>query len=207
MQVSGTYTASFPFDGEMVNIDFEVMVKSSSPVTLTPGSYLICHAPSGKLITSHGINEDVTFEEGDILQPASGQIWNIDNLYTRHSFTSLPDSLHLFANGKMGSVKMTTFSIEQAVGVERIAIRTGFTESATKYWDVEVDGRINTEGSQFSGFPFLLIPVDPALGIEKETIYNEVKNFVIYDLNGRRVNESEVQKGIYIINGQKIIRK
>ena len=207
LQVSGTYTASFPFDGEMVNIDFEVMVKSSSPVTLTPGSYLICHAPSGRLMTSHGINEDVTFEEGDILQPAAGQIWNIDNLYTRHSFTSLPDSLHLFANGKMGSVKMTTFSIEQAVGVERIAIRTGFTESATKYWDVEVDGRINTEGSQFSGFPFLLIPVDPALGIEKETIYNEVKNFVIYDLNGRRVNESEVQKGIYIMNGQKIIRK
>ena len=36
---------------------------------------------------------------------------------------------------------------------------------------------------------------------------NNSKNAVIYDLNGRRVNSLNAAKGVYIVNGKKVIVK
>ena len=206
LQTSGTYTASFTFEGETVNIDFEVMVKASSPVTLTPGCYLICHTASGRLLTGHGKNELATLEEGNPQQPSASQMWMTDNSSTRHRMMCLSDSLYLYTNAKLGALKLYNFTIEQAVGSDRIAIRTGITNDAIRYWDAETDGSINTELTEFTGYPFRLIPVDPALGIEEITLLpkSEAHNG-IYDLQGRPVNPSQDTKGIYIINGKKVI--
>lgn len=207
LQTSGTYTATFDFEGETVNIDFNVLVKSSSAVTLAPGLYLICHAETGELMTGHALNELVTFEPSDTLQPAANQIWDISNSYSRHRIMSLPDSLRLYTNSKTGAIDMYSFGFEQAIGSDRTAIRTGLSETSFKYWTVEADGTVNTANTEFQGYPFRLIPVSPALGI-KETSNNKgmAESYVVYDLQGRRITTPNLQKGIYIINGKKVVR-
>ena len=48
---------------------------------------------------------------------------------------------------------------------------------------------------------------DDMTGIE--TINNEqsVKNNGLYDLNGRRLNSTQLKKGLYIKNGKKVVIK
>ena len=63
-----------------------------------------------------------------------------------------------------------------------------------------------TELTEFTGYPFRLIPVDPALGIEEITSFPKSgAHNGIYDLQGRPINPSQATKGIYIINGKKVI--
>jgi len=48
--------------------------------------------------------------------------------------------------------------------------------------------------------------LDDANGIS--TLFsNGVSNIDVYDLNGRRVDESKKKKGIFIINGKKVLVK
>ena len=102
---------------------------------------------------------------------------------------------------------MYSFGFEQAIGSDRTAIRTGLSETSFKYWTVEADGTVNTANTEFQGYPFRLIPVSPALGI-KETSNNKgmAESYVVYDLQGRRITTPNLQKGIYIINGKKVVR-
>ncbi len=208
LETSSVFTASFTFEGKVTEIEFNVLVKSASSVTLAPGFYLICHAETGKLMTGHALNELVTFETGDKDQPAANQAWSIKNTSNRHCITSLPDSLSLYTNAKAGPLDMYSFSFEQAVGSNRVAIRTGFTESTTKYWTVENDGTINVENTVFSGYPFLLIPIEPALKIGEVAVGDgQNHDGMVYDLQGRRIDMTKVSKGIYIVNGKKIVVK
>ena len=121
--------------------------------------------------------------------------------------TVVADSLPLFANGKLGSASLYSFYFEQAAGTERYAIRTGLTEAAKKYWDMNADGSVNTELREFPGYPFLIIPIEPALGVG-EVVAGGIVNSKndVYDLHGRRVTTSNLQRGIYIINGKKVVR-
>ena len=111
LQTSGTYTATFPFEGETVNIIFNVLVKSNTLATLPTGYYLISHVETGRLLTGHGLDELVTFEEGDSQQPSAMQTWYITNANNRHGFIAVPDSFSLSINGKLGSNNMTIFYI------------------------------------------------------------------------------------------------
>ena len=133
-------------------------------------------------------------------------MWMTDNSSTRHRMMCLSDSLYLYTNAKLGALKLYNFTIEQAVGSDRIAIRTGITNDAIRYWDAETDGSINTELTEVTEYPFRLIPVDPALGIEEITLLpkSEAHNR-IYDLQGHPINPLQATKGIYIINGKKVI--
>lgn len=207
LTTSGTYTATFPFEGETTNITFNVMVKSNTLATLPTGYYLICQAENGRLLTGHGLNEPVTFEEGNQEQPAAMQAWHISNTNTRHGFIAMPDSLSLFINGKLGSNNMTVFYIEQAVGADRFVIRTGPTDKTKKYWKAEADGSISTDNTEFPGYPFQLIPIEAALGLKEITIHKGINSANgIYDLQGRQVDKTHAEHGIYIINGKKVIR-
>lgn len=212
LQTSSTYTATFTFEGKTVSITFNVLVQGTEDATLTPGCYLICHAATGRLLTAHSEEEICTLEEGDPAAPTALQIWSIDNKKTRHCLTALPDSLPLYTNGKLGSVAVYAFYVEQAVGADRIVFRSGTTTSSRKYWNVEEDGTLTTDNADFPGYPFQLIPVDPALGIT-ETTYNKegdsllTPDAVVYDLQGRRVNPTRLERGVYIVNGKKMIKK
>lgn len=209
VQTSGRYTASFPFGGETVEVEFQVLVKATDQATLASGYYLVCHAETGRLLTGHAINELATFEEGDTSQPTALQAWYIKSNTTRHSLTAMPDSLPLFSNGKLGKVALYSFYFEQAVGTDRYAIRTGITDDSKRYWDVNADGSLNTEPATFSGYPFRIVPIEPALGVE-ETIMNQKEEegyHEVYDLQGRRMDALQAKSGLYIINGKKVMLK
>lgn len=208
LQTSGTYTATFPFEGETVNITFNVLVKSNTLATLPTGYYLISHVETGRLLTGHGLDELVTFEEGDSQQPSAMQTWYITNANNRHGFIAVPDSFSLSINGKLGSNNMTIFYIEQAVGAERFALRTGVTDKTKKYWNAEADGSISTDNIEFPGYPFQLIPIESALTLNETTIQKGINSVnEIYDLQGRLIDEAHAEHGIYIFNGKKNIRQ
>lgn len=209
LETSGDYTASFTMEGETVEVAFRVLVKAAEETTIPSGYYLICHAETGRLLTGKGAGETVCFEAGDVAHPANTQIWNISNSGRRHGIKDLEGDLSLFINGMLGEVSMYVFFIEQAVGSDRFALRTGNSTSSIKYWNMEADGSINMEQTVFNGFPFLLIPIDPALSVEK-TIIDQRKQDVnreVYDLQGRRMDASQVKRGIYVINGEKVVLK
>lgn len=146
--------------------------------------------------------------EGNEKVTAAMQAWYITNTNTRHGFIAMPDSLSLFINGKLGSNNMTIFYIEQAVGADRFVIRTGATDKTKKYWNAEADGSISTDNTTFPGYPFQLIPIEPALGLKEVAIDKGISaSNGIYDLQGRPVDEAHVEHGIYIINGKKVIRQ
>ncbi len=209
LETSGDYTASFTMEGETVEVVFRVLVKSDTPSTVISGYYLICHEETGYLLTGKGINETVFFEEGDVSHPANTQVWNISNSGQRHGIKNLEGNLSLFINGMLGEINMYVFYIEQAVGSDRFALRTGNAASSIKYWNVEADGSINMEQTAFNGFPFRLIPIEPSTGIEPVVIEGEEKAhpYVIHDLQGRRVSTGHMGTGVYILNGKKVVRK
>lgn len=208
LQTSTAYTASFTFNGQDYDIGFNVLVRPATPATLAPGLYLICHAGTGRLLTGDATDKTVSFEEGDTLHPAPTQVWSISNINTRHCIMALPDSLSLYTTGSLGKVSMYSFYIEQPIGSNRFALQTGITESAKRYWDMNPDGSINPSLTGFSGYPFVLIPVSPALSM-KETVIDRretMQDNTVYDLQGRRIgNVANAPKGIYIMNGKKMI--
>ena len=62
-----------------------------------------------------------------------------------------------------------------------------------------------TAGNAASGFRAFLLNFDgDDAGIRKEKL--DVNNQPIYDLSGRKVN-SQLRKGIYIVNGKKVMVK
>lgn len=76
---------------------------------------------------------------------------------------------------------------------------TAFTNGANKAY-LAVKGKL----SQMRGFSFESMTT----GINNVVANtNNSKNAVIYDLNGRRVNSLNAAKGVYIVNGKKVIVK
>lgn len=76
---------------------------------------------------------------------------------------------------------------------------TAFTNGANKAY-LAITGKL----SQMRGFSFESITT----GINNVVANtNNSKNAVIYDLNGRRVNSLNAAKGVYIVNGKKVIVK
>lgn len=76
---------------------------------------------------------------------------------------------------------------------------TAFTNGANKAY-LAVKGKL----SQMRGFSFESMTT----GINNVVANtNNSKNAVIYDLNGRRVNTLNAAKGVYIVNGKKVIVK
>lgn len=76
---------------------------------------------------------------------------------------------------------------------------TAFTNGANKAY-LAVKGKL----SQMRGFSFESMTTN-INNVVANT--NNSKNAVIYDLNGRRVNSLNAAKGVYIVNGKKVIVK
>lgn len=209
LQTSGTYTATFTLAGETVTFEFTVFVKSPAPTTVDPGNYVIQHIGNGRLLTAHGKNQSVTFEEGSADAPVDGQVWFIDNKNTRHNLVSLPDSLSLTTAAKLSAVSFYSFYIEQPLGADPFVLRTGTSSGSFKYWNVEADGSVSVNHTKLTDYPFLLIPVDKTDGIKPVENGNgacPARDAEVYDLAGRRVQGMPIP-GIYIVNGKKVIIK
>lgn len=205
VQTSGNYTASFDFAGETNHIQFQLLVKSTEPSVISQGNYVIEDVATGRLLTGYVLDEPAIFEEGNRESPAMAQVWTIKPSGNRHSITCATGGVHLYSNGKMGSVPLAIFYFERAVGSDRFALRTGTTASTIKYWNAYADGSINLASGAFPGYPFKLIPFDQSLGVGGPIRVEGQTGSDVYDLQGRRISNPYLEKGIYIINGQKTI--
>ena len=159
------------------------------------------------MLTGHGKNQPVTFDEGDITSPTEGQTWFIDTNGTRYAFVNLPDSLGLNTAARLSSTKPFSFYLDSAVGTDRYALRTGITASSTKYWTMNDDGLMLTTNTKLTTFPFSLIPIDNSNGIKNESINFKESNSMWFDLNGRRQEPSRLTKGLYIKKGKKLLKR
>lgn len=111
-----------------------------------------------------------------------------------------------------GSVEATKTQVEGATAYYKLAKGeegigfywanengTAFTNGANKAY-LAITGKL----SQMRGFSFESMTT----GINNVVANtNNSKNAVIYDLNGRRVNTLNAAKGVYIVNGKKVIVK
>ena len=213
-QSSGEYTATFTLAGEEHHITFLVFVRAAESTAVEPGHYLIQDAVSGRLLTGHGKAQLVTFEEGDITAPAEGQTWFINTNGTRYAIVNLPDSLGLGTAAKLVGSQLFSFSLDAAVGTDRYAFHTGTTASNIKYWTVDDDGTILTTNTSLTTFPFRLIRLDNADGIEMPIPYigsnsqrSVVKGQSVYDLNGRKIVNRKLPKSVYVMKGKKVMLK
>lgn len=112
-----------------------------------------------------------------------------------------------------GSVEATKTQVEGATAYYKLAQGeeglgfywanengTAFTNGANKAYLAITTGSL----SQMRGFSFESMTT----GINNVVANtNNSKNAVIYDLNGRRVNSLNAAKGVYIVNGKKVIVK
>ena len=219
LQTSGTYTATFDLRGTEYVVTFNVFVTPADVAALEPGRYRLRHVLSDTYLTAHGKNQLVTFEALD--ESDANQLWWLERSTAatpKYGLVSLADadSLRINTASKLVASAYFPFFIEQAEGSDRLAIHSGATASAIKYWDTAADGSV-VASSTITPFPYLLIPagdVDGIQGISNDE-YNSVNSKLIkskcFDLAGRQIVNGESlnskSRGVYIVNGRKILVK
>ena len=219
VQMSGEYTASFTLAGAEHRFTFCVFVTNSNATSIEQKNYLLRHVATDTYLTANGKRNLVTFEARD--ESSNNQLWCIEHstaTIPMYGFISLADtdSLRLSAAAKLAASAYYPFYLDQAVGVNRIAIHVGSTASTSKYWDVTTDGSLQTDAATtLTTFPFQLIAVETYDGIgevSNEFINSESLNSkFIYDLSGRRISVSSIPdglpRGVYVIKGKKVAIK
>jgi len=194
---------------------FELFVKPTEAFSIVPGDYLVRHFTSNTYMTATGRNKTVTFAPRD--EASASQLWRIEADDAGHyCFISLADEDSLRLNGlgrTIVSAASFLFGIDKATGSDRIAFYTGTSAATSRYWDVNADASFNTSAATtLSGFPFLLIPVQTTVGIEKiddRKPHSTPADDSCHDLSGRKVGNSKTSRGtmprgIYIVNGRKV---
>ena len=223
LQTSATYTATFLLRGTEYTITFNVFVAPAEGAILEPGRYRLRHVGSDSYLSAHGKNQLVSFQPLDEDDPS--QIWWLERSTAatpKYGFVSLADadSLRVNTASKLVASAYFPFFIEQAEGSDRLAIHSGATASAIKYWDSDASGAVITSAA-LNAFPFQLIPASDFDGIKGMTndeylMTNDEcssvnSNSKCFDLAGRQiVNNKSLDiksRGVYIINGRKILVK
>ena len=169
-----------------------------------------------------GIRNDYRYNSGDVIPAGTGVLLkggkgNSFYLSASESTETAPEDnlLHGTLNDEMtnvaGADKYYKLSYDRATGTE-----IGF------YWGAENGGAFMNKGgkaflaipatlqaAQLTGFSlFDLNNNQTVTGIEHATTM-PTATLRVYDLNGRRINVNQVEelpKGIYVINGKKVIR-
>ena len=209
---SRTATARFTLGGEEVEYNFEVMVRPTEAATIAPGYYMLRHVPTDTYLTAHEKGQAVSFEARG--SDDENRVWKIElNNSGRANLISMVggDSLLLNSSGKTTTTASYPFTFDQAVGSDRLAMRTG-SSTVRKYWAVAHDGTVQTSAySTLTAFPFQLVAIDPTgikdLDDKKRTLDDGTPNADgIYDTSGKRMF-SPLNKAVYIKNGKKILVK
>lgn len=119
-------------------------------------------------------------------------------------------------NGAYGDLPLS-FKTNKDVGITSettgVTITTGAIEEKTRYFTVSVPENTSTLVLKFATIADSNARIDdivlakPATSaIEKPTVSSEVSPRGIFDLQGRRVSENApLQRGIYIVNGHKVV--
>ena len=209
------------------------MSEGSRLVDFAKSSYLTAYSdkalvvPAGvkaAVVTANGegIRNDYRYNSGDVIPTGTGVLLkggkgNSFYLSASESTEMAPEDnlLHGTLNDEMtnvaGADKYYKLSYDRATGTE-----IGF------YWGAENGGAfMNKGGKAFLAIPatlqaaqltgFSLFNLDnnqTVTGIEHATA-TPAATLRVYDLNGRRINVNhvdELPKGIYVINGKKVIR-
>ena len=207
-------TATFTLRDEEVTVNFGIFVREADDSRLIePGRYVLRHVPSGRVLTAHGRNQTATFEPLSDAVAEDGQIWVLDRQEKpKYNFVTPDEELKLTAAAKTGDYAFYPFSLLGAEGSNRLAMYTG-TANAPKFWNVNEDGTIDNKASQrLLGFPFELVREELLTGIlsmpDMEKGGRKELNAQWFDMSGRAAcGTNAVRRGIYVVNGKKIIIK
>ena len=214
LQTSGEYTASFTLSGTEYQFSFRVFVVASKETAIESGNYLLHHVATDTYLTANGKGILVTF--GPRNEDSNSQLWCIEPSATSTSKYGLysladTDSLMLTTAAKLSVTAFFPFYIDWAVGTNRIAIHTGASASSRKYWDVAADGSVETSATTtLVSLPFQLIPYSDEVGIRSmDNGQWTMDNWggAVYDLSGRQIAKGDYKRGLYIVNGKKILVK
>ncbi|MBO4907470.1 MAG: alginate lyase family protein [Bacteroidaceae bacterium] len=193
VQQSGEYTATFPLAGEDHTFSFLVFVPAQNAASIPTGNYLIEDVRSGCLLTGHGKNQLVSFEDRE--ENLDGQCWFVSSNDSRYALVNLPDSLGLSTAAKLLGTQLYSFSFDAAVGSDRVGIHTGSSASTTKYWTVNADGSLLTTNTELTTFPFRLILVSgDGIG---QVSGDEHESVQYYSIDG--VRRTHLQRGVNIV--------
>lgn len=218
ISTSGTYSVTITNAQTEQTFTYNIYINDETATTpVEPAYYMIRHAESNAYMTNNGMSKLVTFEEGNPDAPTADQIWEVTETNGKYAIKEVGESSGLGTNGKVASRASNFFYLNKALGLDKYALYTK-VGTTIKYWSATSDGEVNTNtGSTPSDFPFEFIPVDISTDIQSVQAATDTDS-IIYDLQGRivgRVQDSNCQlsirnsqlpKGIYIINGKKYIK-
>ncbi len=206
VETSGIYTVTVTYAGITETVTFGVFLKDDVTATLQPGNYMVRHAATDTYLTANSSQQEVSFQPGDAAAPTDNQVWTVSEANGRHAFTSLADGTSLASTGKTIAVALKVFYLDAAAGVARYALHTG-TGTSARYWTVSADGAlVITQEATPTDFPFEFIPVSEDTGIKGTESGRRNTEETVYDLQGRPVESSGLKRGIYIVNGRKLMK-
>lgn len=200
---TGSFTITPAQYGTYYTEDAFVMPEGVTGYTITEKN-----GESLTLNAAYPANEVVPAKTALLLKATETPATNKDFTYT------IVNSDKVAPEGNLlhGSVEATKTQVEGATAYYKLAKGeegigfywanengTAFTNGANKAY-LAITGKL----SQMRGFSFESMTT----GINNVVANtNNSKNAVIYDLNGRRINTLNAAKGVYIVNGKKVIVK
>lgn len=201
---TGSFTITPARYGTYYTEDAFVMPEGVTGYTITDKN-----GESLSLNAAYPANEVVPAKTALLLKATEKPATNQEFTYTIVNSTAAAPADNLLH----GSVEATETHVEGATAYYKLAQDkeegigfywanangTAFTNGANKAY-LAIKGNM----SQMRGFSFESMTT----GINNVVANtNNSKNAVIYDLNGRRVNSLNAAKGVYIVNGKKVIVK
>lgn len=206
-------------DDAMVSTDKFTITPAQYGTYYTEDAFVMPEGVTGYTITekngesltlnaAYPANEVVPAKTALLLKATEKPATNQEFIYTIVNSTAAAPAGNLLH----GSVEATETHVEGATAYYKLAEGdeglgfywanangTAFTNGANKAY-LAIKGNM----SQMRGFSFESMTT----GINNVVANtNNSKNAVIYDLNGRRINSLNAAKGVYIVNGKKVIVK
>lgn len=223
VETSNVYTARCSFMGRDTTVTWHIFVTEDTLRAVAEGDYLLREYDTGRLLTlPEGASRPSFQPVADATSASMDEttVWTITRHATRAGLLSYKlmaknDSTYLRADGRMGSASGFIFRFTAAAGQEWYNIFR-VTSSDTLYWDIHEDGSIDFDGTTtLRGYPIELVPatVDGIRAVGDDRHGNRT-HAAVYDLQGRRVASTghwpeaainQLPKGIYIVNGHKVV--
>lgn len=218
---SGIYTVSCLLNGQpTASYRYRVYV-SDSEARVAPGSYAIRHTVTQTYMTAQGPQKRVAFEASEDGMPSARQVWVVDDPEQNGRYSiQTPDGNYISTSLLQTSNASAPFAFDCAAASSYVAMKLRL---AGYYILLGDDLTIDTRSSKtLTDYPFELIPVDIS-GIEAcpelvgQNSALSAQDSASYDLQGRKVLTPSLPalqggargrllpKGIYIVNGKKIV--
>ena len=182
------------------------VVDKENGYDLAEGNYLIVNHETGDVVTWNGNSFELSGIEQDSEGNVSGsQVFKVSKANSEmpyiYNFYMESEGKYLSTTGKL-STTAGKYYLLNALGTDYCVGKS----SSGRFWSIK-DGMLNTLSSkELTAFPFVFVPVSEATAIE--TLEKE-EGFdgAWYTVSGMRINGVPTEKGVYIINGKKVLIK